>query len=191
MRGAARPQARQRSGRRRSGRTGHAVRYTAALPHRCRIVACTRTATLNDRKRRCYTAAVHLSTIGSRPRRRTRSARDSIAPDRLGPTTSTSASPTPGDLMTIKIECVLECGNHLGEGPVWDVEEGCLYWVDGTGRRVGNPSIWRLDPRTRQDATLVARPRRRRPGAPARRRGRSGARRRLLLLRFRQRRSSI
>ena len=50
--------------------------------------------------------------------------------------------------MTVKIECVLECNNHLGEGPVWDVEEGRLYWVDGTGRRVGNPSIWRHDPRT-------------------------------------------
>ena len=48
----------------------------------------------------------------------------------------------------IRIECVLECGNHLGEGPVWDVEDGCLYWVDGTGRRVGNPSVWWLDPRT-------------------------------------------
>ena len=50
--------------------------------------------------------------------------------------------------MTIAIECLLECGNHLGEGPLWDVEEGCLYWVDGTGRRVGNPSIWRWRPRT-------------------------------------------
>jgi len=50
--------------------------------------------------------------------------------------------------MTIRVECVLQCDNHLGEGPVWDVDEGCLYWVDGTGRRVGNPSIWRLDPRT-------------------------------------------
>ena len=50
--------------------------------------------------------------------------------------------------MTVKIECVLECGNHLGEGPVWDVEEGRLYWVDGTGRRVGKPSLWRMDPRT-------------------------------------------
>jgi len=48
----------------------------------------------------------------------------------------------------IRIECVLECANHLGEGPVWDVNEGCLYWVDGTGRRVGKPSIWWLDPRT-------------------------------------------
>jgi sugar lactone lactonase YvrE len=48
---------------------------------------------------------------------------------------------------------VLECGNHLGEGPIWDVEEGRLYWVDGTGRRVGNPSIWRLDPRTGRTET--------------------------------------
>jgi sugar lactone lactonase YvrE len=50
--------------------------------------------------------------------------------------------------MTLKTECVLQVNNHLGEGPVWDVQEGCLYWLDGTGRRVGNPSIWRLDPRT-------------------------------------------
>jgi len=50
--------------------------------------------------------------------------------------------------MTIKIECVLQCENHLGEGPVWDVEEGRLYWVDGTGPRVGLPAIWRLDLRT-------------------------------------------
>ena len=50
--------------------------------------------------------------------------------------------------MTIRIECVLQCENHLGEGPVWDVEEGRLYWVDGTGRRVGKPAIWRFDPRT-------------------------------------------
>jgi sugar lactone lactonase YvrE len=50
--------------------------------------------------------------------------------------------------MTIKIECVLQCENHLGEGPVWDVEEGRLYWVDGTGPRIGLPAIWRLDPRT-------------------------------------------
>jgi sugar lactone lactonase YvrE len=48
----------------------------------------------------------------------------------------------------MKIECVLTCDNHLGEGPVWDVKEACLYWVDGTGRRVGKPSIWRLDPKS-------------------------------------------
>jgi len=50
--------------------------------------------------------------------------------------------------MTVKIECILECENHLGEGPVWDVEEDRLYWVDGTGRRVGKPAIWRMDPKT-------------------------------------------
>jgi L-arabinonolactonase len=49
--------------------------------------------------------------------------------------------------MSVRIECVLQCENHLGEGPVWDVQEGRLYWVDGTGRRVGKPSLWRLDPR--------------------------------------------
>jgi sugar lactone lactonase YvrE len=48
----------------------------------------------------------------------------------------------------LKIECVLVCNNHLGEGPLWDVEEARLYWVDGTGRRVGKPSLWRFDPRT-------------------------------------------
>jgi L-arabinonolactonase len=50
--------------------------------------------------------------------------------------------------MTVKIECVLQCENHLGEGPVWDDRNGLLYWVDGTGRRVGKPAIWRMDPRS-------------------------------------------
>jgi len=50
--------------------------------------------------------------------------------------------------MPYTIECVLECANHLGEGPVWDFEGGFLYWLDCTGRRVGKPTIWRLDPRT-------------------------------------------
>ena len=49
--------------------------------------------------------------------------------------------------MTYTIECVLECANHVGESPIWDVEEGRLTWVDSTGRRVGKPAIWRLDPR--------------------------------------------
>jgi L-arabinonolactonase len=46
------------------------------------------------------------------------------------------------------IECLVSCENHLGEGPVWDAQEACLYWVDSTGRRVGKPAIWRLDPRS-------------------------------------------
>ena len=50
--------------------------------------------------------------------------------------------------MSYRIESVLACGNHLGEGPVWDVETGVLWWLDGTGRRVGNPSIWCLEPKT-------------------------------------------
>ena len=89
--------------------------------------------------------------------------------------------------MPIRIECVQECGNHLGEGPVWDVDEGGLYRVDGTGRRVGNPSIGGWNPRTGKVDTLVARARRRRAGIAPRRRSRPGARRRLLLLRFRRR----
>ena len=48
--------------------------------------------------------------------------------------------------MGYTIECLIDEGNHLGEGPIWDVADQCLYWVDGTGRRVGNPSIWRYDP---------------------------------------------
>jgi L-arabinonolactonase len=48
--------------------------------------------------------------------------------------------------MGYTIECVLDCANHLGEGPVWDVREQCLYWVDSTGRREGKPAIWRYDP---------------------------------------------
>lgn len=50
--------------------------------------------------------------------------------------------------MQFRIEAVVDCRNHLGEGPVWDAETGRLWWLDGTGRRVGNPSIWRLDPST-------------------------------------------
>lgn len=46
------------------------------------------------------------------------------------------------------IDCLLNCENHLGEGPVWDEESGLLYWVDSTGRRVGKDAIWRLDPQT-------------------------------------------
>ena len=52
--------------------------------------------------------------------------------------------------MGINIECLLACENHLGEGPVWDVEEGRLYWVDGTGRRVNKPAVWRMDPKNRK-----------------------------------------
>jgi len=50
--------------------------------------------------------------------------------------------------MSITIECILQCDNHLGEGPVWDVEEGRLYWLDCTGPRFGKKAVWRMDPKT-------------------------------------------
>ena len=50
--------------------------------------------------------------------------------------------------MSVKIECILECDNHLGEGPVWDVEEGRLYWLDCTGPRFGKKAVWRMDPKS-------------------------------------------
>jgi len=40
---------------------------------------------------------------------------------------------------------VLECNNHLGEGPVWDVEEGAP--TGSTARpALGNPSLFRYNP---------------------------------------------
>jgi L-arabinonolactonase len=54
--------------------------------------------------------------------------------------------------MNYTIECLFACENHLGESPVWDVQDGCLYWVDSTGRRVNKPALWRLDPRSGKTA---------------------------------------
>jgi len=45
-----------------------------------------------------------------------------------------------------QIECLISADNHLGEGPIWDAQTRALYWVDGTGNRVGKPSIWRFEP---------------------------------------------
>lgn len=47
-----------------------------------------------------------------------------------------------------QIECLISADNHLGEGPIWDAQTNALYWVDGTGNRVGKPSLWRLDPKS-------------------------------------------
>ncbi|MBT6440837.1 MAG: SMP-30/gluconolactonase/LRE family protein [Alphaproteobacteria bacterium] len=41
----------------------------------------------------------------------------------------------------VNIECVVDAHNYLGEGPVWDVEEGALYWVDMLEQQV-----WRYEP---------------------------------------------
>lgn len=48
----------------------------------------------------------------------------------------------------VKIECVVEAKNYLGEGPVWDPVDGVLYWVDMLDKEV-----WRLDPRTGKTRT--------------------------------------
>lgn len=41
---------------------------------------------------------------------------------------------------------IFEVRSRLGEGPVWDPEAGCLYWVD-----IYNHRVHRYDPATRQD----------------------------------------
>lgn len=45
--------------------------------------------------------------------------------------------------MAISIEKIPGVKNKLGEGPVWDVAEKALYWIDGNA-----PAIYRLDPKT-------------------------------------------
>ena len=41
-----------------------------------------------------------------------------------------------------KIELVWDARNELGEGPLWDVKEQLLYWIDSKG-----PTVSRYDPR--------------------------------------------
>jgi sugar lactone lactonase YvrE len=45
--------------------------------------------------------------------------------------------------MAIRIERIGTTSDKLGEGPVWDVSERALYWVDGT-----DGEIWRWQPGT-------------------------------------------
>ena len=44
------------------------------------------------------------------------------------------------------IECVLDCGAELGEGPVWDPEDRVLYWVN-----IKDHEIHCFDPATSKD----------------------------------------
>lgn len=38
--------------------------------------------------------------------------------------------------MQPSVRCVVDCANILGEVPLWDVQEQCLYWVDIEGRKL-------------------------------------------------------
>ena len=43
----------------------------------------------------------------------------------------------------VKVECVVEAKNYLGEGALWDPVEGLLYWVDMLDKQV-----WSFNPRS-------------------------------------------
>jgi sugar lactone lactonase YvrE len=45
-----------------------------------------------------------------------------------------------------EIEHVCEVGNVIGEGPIWNSDEGNLYWVDF----IENHQILQFSPKTRQ-----------------------------------------
>ena len=47
--------------------------------------------------------------------------------------------------MAITIERISGVKNQLGEGPLWDISEQALYWIDGQA-----PAIYRLDPKTNE-----------------------------------------
>jgi L-arabinonolactonase len=47
--------------------------------------------------------------------------------------------------MAVNIERIGNIKNQLGEGPVWDVGEQALYWIDGHA-----PAIYRLNPKTNE-----------------------------------------
>jgi sugar lactone lactonase YvrE len=39
----------------------------------------------------------------------------------------------------LRIELLIDARAELGEGPLWDVEEQCLYWIDLGIRGVPEP----------------------------------------------------
>ena len=48
-----------------------------------------------------------------------------------------------------QVECVLKIRSVLGEGPLWQEQEGKLYWLD-----LRKPAIYRFDPITGRNAKL-------------------------------------
>src|SRR5262245_66672900 len=53
-----------------------------------------------------------------------------------------------GRVGEMDVQCALDCRSLLGEGPVWDVREQRLYWVDIKRRQ-----IHRFAPDTGDDKT--------------------------------------
>ncbi|MBT3172096.1 MAG: SMP-30/gluconolactonase/LRE family protein, partial [Rhodospirillaceae bacterium] len=52
----------------------------------------------------------------------------------------------------VEIECVVDCKNVLGEGPVWCPEDKVLWWVDIKGKSInrfnpasGDVQTWPVD----------------------------------------------
>ena len=43
----------------------------------------------------------------------------------------------------IEIRCVAESCDDLGESPLWDPRDGCVYWVDNV-----KPAFHRYNPKT-------------------------------------------
>ena len=50
-----------------------------------------------------------------------------------------------------QVECVLKIRSILGESPLWQEQEGKLYWLD-----LRKPAIYRFDPVNRQVADDTA-----------------------------------
>jgi L-arabinonolactonase len=54
---------------------------------------------------------------------------------RKNPQWALNASPSGGNIVA-EIRLLVDCKNNLGEGPVWDVREQRLYWVDCTAAEI-------------------------------------------------------
>lgn len=53
------------------------------------------------------------------------------------------------------IKLLVDCRNHLGEGPVWDAREQRLYWVDSTACEIWSCKEDGSDPRTFYVPTFI------------------------------------
>jgi len=57
---------------------------------------------------------------------------------------------SPAGVPTLQAELLLDARARLGEGPVWDAAEGCLWWVDILGE-----SVHRTDPGSGRDRVFT------------------------------------